>query len=220
MLASGLHLVLQVGMLLRRPRDPRGQMAPSQLGYGHREPLEYESVSLADYFHAAATGSRRRRKRLTSLGLVVFGGSLAIIVLAGLQTDRWLDLPELVPGVGGSIAGSVLFGVGGSLCAWCVVSFFRARGTPVPMNPPDELIVSGPYAWVRNPMLTGVFMALLGLGLMLHSVGISVIWTPVYVLLHVAELKWVEEPELVRRFGAVYERYRAAVPMFIPRLRR
>jgi protein-S-isoprenylcysteine O-methyltransferase Ste14 len=66
-------------------------------------------------------------------------------------------------------------------------------------------------------MLTGVFTALLGLGLLLHSIGIALIWTPAYVLVHVAELKWVEEPELARRFGSDYAEYRARVPMFIPR---
>lgn len=177
-------------------------------------------MSLADYFHSAATGPKHRRNRLTPLGLLIFGGSVAIVIAGGLQTDRWLEFPQLLPGVGGVIAGSVFLLSGGSLCAWCVVRFIKARGTPVPMNPPDELIVSGPYAWVRNPMLTGVFAALLGLGLLLHSVGLSLIWTPAYVLLHTAELKWAEEPELVRRFGEAYTEYRARVPMFVPRLRR
>jgi protein-S-isoprenylcysteine O-methyltransferase Ste14 len=69
-------------------------------------------------------------------------------------------------------------------------------------------------------MLTGVFGALVGLGMLLESIGIVLIWTPAYVLLHVAELKWVEEPELARRFGADYLDYRARVPMFFPRPRR
>lgn len=176
-------------------------------------------MRLVDYFHAAATGPNHRRRRLTPLGLLVFGGSLAVVVAGGLKTDQWLELPRLAPGVFGVIAGSVCFVAGGLLCAWCVERFFSAHGTPVPMNPPDELVVSGPYARVRNPMLSGVFMALVGLGLLLHSVGLCLIWTPAYVLLHTAELKWVEEPELMRRFGAEYEEYRAAVPMFIPRPR-
>jgi protein-S-isoprenylcysteine O-methyltransferase Ste14 len=174
-------------------------------------------VSLVDYLHAAATGPRKRRQRLTPLGLLIFGSSLAVVLVGGLKTDQWLDLPRLAPGVVGLTAGSVVLALGGSLCAWCVARFSRARGTPVPMNPPDELIVSGPYAWVRNPMLTGVFLCLVGLGLLLHSVGVSLIWTPAYALVHSAELKWVEEPELVRRFGAAYEEYRTAVPRFIPR---
>jgi protein-S-isoprenylcysteine O-methyltransferase Ste14 len=88
------------------------------------------------------------------------------------------------------------------------------------MNPPNELITTGPYAWVRNPMVTGVVGALFGLGFMLHSAGIALIWTPAYVLVHWIELKRVEEPELVRRFGATYLGYRERVPMFIPSLTR
>jgi len=117
-------------------------------------------------------------------------------------------------------AGVLFLITGGWLCGWCVVRFLKARGTPVPLNPPDELIVSGPYARVRNPMLTGVFGALVGLGLVLHSLGLALIWTPAYAVVHMAELKRVEEPELARRFGAVYEDYRARVPVFIPRMRR
>jgi len=177
-------------------------------------------MGLTDYLHSVATGPKRRRELLTPLGFLIFGITLAIVIVGGLYTDRWLGLPTLMPGFVGAAVGVLFLGAGASLCAWCVARFLMARGTPVPMNPPDELIVSGPYAWVRNPMLTGVFAALAGLGLLLHSVGIAFIWTPVYALVHMAELKWVEEPELARRFGSAYADYRARVPMFIPRLRR
>lgn len=177
-------------------------------------------MRLADLFHSVATGPRRRRELLTPVGLLVFGGTLALVILGGLYTDRLAGLPRLLPGVVGAAAGATLLAAGALLSGWCVARFFKARGTPVPLNPPEELIVSGPYAWVRNPMLTGVFSALVGVGLLLHSVGIGLIWTPVYVLVHVAELKRVEEPELKRRFGVAYADYQARVPMFIPRLRR
>ncbi|NIN71122.1 MAG: isoprenylcysteine carboxylmethyltransferase family protein [Gemmatimonadetes bacterium] len=147
-------------------------------------------------------------------------GTVAVVIVGGLYTDRWLGLPSLMPGRVGLALGVLILAAGASLCGWCVIRFLKARGTPVPLNPPDELIVEGPYAWVRNPMLTGLFAALVGLGLLLHSVGTTLIWTPAYVLLHVAELRWVEEPELARRFGSAYADYRAGVPMFIPRLRR
>ena len=177
-------------------------------------------MNLADLFHSVATGPRRRREILTPLGFLVFGASLAIVIVGGLYTDRWLGLPNLLPGLVGAVAGVFSLAAGALLCGWCVVLFFKARGTPVPLNPPRELIVSGPYAWVRNPMLTGLFGMLFGLGLVLHSIGIALIWTPAYVLFNLFELKRVEEPELMRRFGSAYADYRAQVPMFIPRLRR
>jgi protein-S-isoprenylcysteine O-methyltransferase Ste14 len=177
-------------------------------------------VSLADYFHSVATGPRRRRKRLTPLGFLFFSSTLAVVIAGGLLTDRWLGLPPFLPGLVGTTGGIVFLLGGGWLCGWCVVRFLEARGTPVPFNPPDRLIVGGPYARVRNPMLAGLVGILVGVGLLLHSLGLAVIWTPVYALVHFVELKRVEEPELERRFGAAYADYRAQVPMFIPRLRR
>lgn len=177
-------------------------------------------MSIADFFHKAATGPRRRRVLLTPIGLLVFGGSLLVVIAGGFVTDRTFALPRLFPGRLGLAVGGPFLGLGVLLVSWCVARFWKARGTPVPMNPPAELITSGPYAWVRNPMVTGVFAALFGLGFMLHSPGIALIWTPAYVLVHWIELKRVEEPELVRRFGAAYLDYQKRVPMFIPGLKR
>jgi steroid 5-alpha reductase family enzyme len=65
--------------------------------------------------------------------------------------------------------------------------------------------------------LTFFGLTLLGIGFMLNSISIVAIWTPLYIIAHVIELKKVEEPELEQRFGASYVDYRREVPMFIPR---
>jgi protein-S-isoprenylcysteine O-methyltransferase Ste14 len=174
-------------------------------------------MSLLDVFHSVATGSRHKRELLTPLGLLIFGFTLAAVVVLGLYTDRVLRMPEVLPGRLGVSIGVVLLALGSLLCGWCVLRFRRAKGTPVPFNPPTELIVAGPYLWMRNPMVTGVFTALFGIGLFLHSGSIVFIWTPLYILAHVIELKTVEEPELELRFGAAYTEYKRTVPMFIPR---
>lgn len=174
-------------------------------------------MKLADLINRIATGSRRRRNLLTPVGLLVFGGSLLLVVVAGLAVDGVVHLPPLLPGPLGELVGLPLLAIGSVLCGWCVFRFRRAAGTPVPINPPTELVVEGPYRWTRNPMLTGVFIGLFGVGVLLHSVGTVVISTPAYILLHLIELKLVEEPELERRFGAAYSEYKSQVPMFWPR---
>jgi len=175
-------------------------------------------MSLVDLFYSIATGPARRRTLMTPIGLLVFASILLLLVFGSLYMDRALSLPRLLPGVLGSAIGGVLLLGGVVLWAWCVVWFMRARGTPVPFNPPRELVAVGPYAWSRNPMLTGVFTCLFGLGFCLHSVSMVVVWTPVFVLLNVIELKMVEEPELERRFGTSYREYKRRVPMFVPRV--
>jgi len=74
---------------------------------------------------------------------------------------------------------------------------------------------TGPYRYTRNPMLTGVFLFLFGVGFGLNSVSLVLVFTPLYVLLNVWELKHIEEPELIRRLGEEYIEYRRNTPMFI-----
>jgi protein-S-isoprenylcysteine O-methyltransferase Ste14 len=88
------------------------------------------------------------------------------------------------------------------------------------MNPPPELVTSGPYAYVRNPMLAGVFALLFGFGIFLGSVSLLFVFTPLFILLNVWELKNIEEPELVKRLGEKYVEYRKRTPMFLPGFRR
>jgi protein-S-isoprenylcysteine O-methyltransferase Ste14 len=65
---------------------------------------------------------------------------------------------------------------------WCVVLFAKAKGTGVPFNPPPQLVARGPYAWTRNPMLVGLFAGVVGIGLLVGSVSIVCVWTPVFVV--------------------------------------
>ena len=172
----------------------------------------------ADVFYSVVTGPRWRRLLLTPVGLLGFFGLLLLVVWGGLATDRALGLPRLLPGVPGIAVGVPLLAAGVALWVWCIAVFWSARGTPVPFNPPRELVVSGPYAWMRNPMLTGVFASLFGLGFLLHSLSVVFVWTPVFVALNALELKLVEEPELERRFGESFREYGRRVPMFVPKV--
>lgn len=141
-----------------------------------------------------------------------------MVVLGGLLTDRWLGLPSFPQGRAWMGIGLLFFLPGCVLCVWCVALFREAKGTPVPLNPLDELLQTGLYGRTRNPMLAGVFLALLGAGILLRSLSIALFWVPGYILVHVLELKLVEEPELEKRFGPTYTEYRNRVPMFFPRL--
>lgn len=200
-------------------KEPDDEARPAGRPSGrHPGAAGYGPSRIVRMIHAVATGPVRGQRRWTPVGLTLFAGSLAAVVFGGLATDRLFAFGPMPGGAGLRAGGMVLVVTGLALCGWCVVLFARARGTPVPVNPPEELIWRGPYAWVRNPMLTGVFAALFGVGLLLRSPSIVLLWTPVYVLLHVLELKWVEEPELERRFGVAYRAYRDSAPMFVPRV--
>ena len=68
-------------------------------------------------------------------------------------------------------------------------------------------------------MLTGVFILLFGIGFAVRSLSLVVLFTPLYILANVSELKAIEEPELVKRLGEAYIAYRRRTPMFIPGMR-
>ena len=166
--------------------------------------------------HRAATGTKKTRIVLTPIGVTIFGAFTALIVLAAIIVDRLLDLPGLLPESARLPVSLPLIAAGISIAAWSAFQFIKVKGTPVPFNPPPKVVKTGPYRFVRNPMLTGVFLLLFGIRFAVNSISMVVFFTPLYVLINVWELKNIEEPELVKRLGDEYIEYRRNTPMFIP----
>ena len=100
---------------------------------------------------------------------------------------------------------------------WTVRLFARiGKGTLAPWDPTTELVVEGPYAHVRNPMITAVLAVLIGEALVFGSTAIA-IWAALFaVTTHVFFVAY-EEPSVERRFGDAYRRYKENVPRWIPR---
>jgi protein-S-isoprenylcysteine O-methyltransferase Ste14 len=94
----------------------------------------------------------------------------------------------------------------------------RGKGTLAPWDPPKHLVVEGPYRYVRNPMHSGVFMALYGEGLLFGSIPILIFVTAVFVF-HWFYIPLMEERWLKEKFGEEYLRYKRHVPAWIPRLK-
>jgi protein-S-isoprenylcysteine O-methyltransferase Ste14 len=115
------------------------------------------------------------------------------------------------------ITGTLLVASGVVLC-WKTVSLFTevGEGTPAPFDPPRKLVIEGPYIYLRNPMMVGVWLVLLGESLIFGSVllvvwflavcGLSLIFIPVW-----------EEPGLEKRFGEPYREYERKVPRWLPK---
>jgi protein-S-isoprenylcysteine O-methyltransferase Ste14 len=92
------------------------------------------------------------------------------------------------------------------------------RGTLAPWDPTTRLVVRGPYRYVRNPMISGVLFVLLGEAALFGSLAL-LLWFGLVAAVNAVYMPLVEEPGLQRRFGEEYERYRAHVPRWIPRVR-
>ena len=165
-----------------------------------------------------ATGSRKIRNFFTPVGACFYALLTFFFVILAMQVDRLLGISDVFPRPLSNALALPIFLIALFLIGWSVLNFLRVKGTPVPFNPPPQLVTTGPYAYVRNPMLTGVFTLLFGFGVLLGSASLLVIFTPLFILVNVWELKVIEEPELLKRLGQDYIDYQNTTPMFFPDL--
>jgi protein-S-isoprenylcysteine O-methyltransferase Ste14 len=165
------------------------------------------------------TGPQKRRLTWTPVAAVIFFGIMTGFIFLALWLDRLAGLPRF----GGSwslIVSIALFAAGLFVVGWTLFQFVKNHGTPVPVSPPQKLIISGLYAYVRNPMALGVFLLLEGTGFLLGSIFTIVIFAPLPVIIYGLLIKAVEEKELEMRFGEEYRQYKKRVPMFFPRFKK
>ena len=173
-----------------------------------------------DILCKTATGDRKVRNFLTPVGLIIFLGFIVLIIFLALTADRLLGLPRFWFQSWCRIISVPIIIMGLFMALWSILYFFRVKGTPVPFNPPPRLVMTGPYAYVRNPMLTGVFTMLFGLGVYSRSLSLLFVFTPLFIIFNYWELKMIEEPELQKRLGKAYMEYKSRTPMFIPHIKK
>ena len=103
---------------------------------------------------------------------------------------------------------------------WLLSSIFwqlsRGKGTPVPVIPTKHFLSNGPYLYVRNPMMLGFFLYLLGWVFKGNTIGALAAGILIIALL-VMFMKFVEEPELEARFGSSYLEYKRNTPFILPK---
>jgi protein-S-isoprenylcysteine O-methyltransferase Ste14 len=155
-------------------------------------------------------------------GILLFPGTVFIlipaIILIMSEHIRWFcgkTFPESMVVVAVTF---FLACVGVSVAVWTVMLFYTlGNGTPAPWAPPKHLIVRGPYAYVRNPMLVAAHAILLAETLLFGSIGI-LIWTGIFWVMNTLYFKLIEEPGLKHRFGDEYVEYSKNVARWVPRM--
>jgi protein-S-isoprenylcysteine O-methyltransferase Ste14 len=90
-------------------------------------------------------------------------------------------------------------------------------GTPAPIAPPRNLVLSGLYRYVRNPIYIAVVAVILGQAVLFADWRLLGYGALVWLFFHVVVIAF-EEPTLRQSFGAEYESYCANVPRWLPRL--
>jgi protein-S-isoprenylcysteine O-methyltransferase Ste14 len=141
-------------------------------------------------------------------------GALIPWLLTGWQARE--PLPYMAPV---RVLGALLFVAGLITVVQAFVRFVvEGLGTPAPVAAPERLVVGGPYRYVRNPMYVAVLAVIIGQALLLGW-PVLLLYAVTLWLITASFVRFYEEPELGRRFGAQYEAYRRGVPAWWPRLR-
>jgi len=102
---------------------------------------------------------------------------------------------------------------------WSTLTLARiGKGIPIPLVPTQKLIVSGPYKLCRNQLQLGVMVYYPGLGTLWGSVKIGAVMLVLTFMFGTCYHKFVEEKELLLRFGPEYEEYKARTPFLLPKM--
>jgi len=125
----------------------------------------------------------------------------------------------ILPALPARILSGISFVLGIPWIVWAIAwQLIKGKGTPVPIVPTKHFLQNGPYRFVRNPMMLGFFLYLLGWAFRWNQWGSLIVAVDVEILLCL-EIRFIEEPELVGRFGDAYREYKKETPFIIPRLR-
>ena len=117
------------------------------------------------------------------------------------------------------IVGVVLVALGEAIRLWGVAyagSLTRVTGE---VGAP-EIIVAGPFAYVRNPLYVGNMLTYIGIGIMSNALFPWLVFAALlWFAFQYYQIVLLEEEFLQQKFTTLYSEYRKAVPRFLPRLK-
>ncbi|HLI35740.1 MAG TPA: isoprenylcysteine carboxylmethyltransferase family protein [Streptosporangiaceae bacterium] len=161
---------------------------------------------------------RRRRAALGSAAFMVAGPGTVTGLVPWLLT-RWKVRRPVPGGVPARALGAGLVAAGGAVVTHSFARFVMdGLGTPLPVAPPEHLVVSGIYRHVRNPMYVSLEAVIVGQALLLGQRRLLG-YAAIVAIPPALFVRFYEEPKLAASFGEEYERYRRNVPRWLPRLR-
>ena len=110
--------------------------------------------------------------------------------------------------------GAVATVAGIGFAVWARIRIGSNWSSDVTLKRDHELVVEGPYRWVRHPIYTGILVALAGTGLAVGE------WRAALAVVLAGVAYWrkltIEEAAMRRQFGEAYVRYAERVPALIP----
>ena len=150
-----------------------------------------------------------------------------VVFVGGMPALMWLvsGRPGLWPpsSTAWAFIAVLLILTGLALSVWAIV-YMRRKGDGNPMDAfnhevaprTKHLMTEGPYRLSRNPMLSGIFLYLIGCTLWLMKWQAALFFV-VFVLVMLLQVR-SEEKRLQRDFGNEYEQYCRRTGRFFPKI--
>jgi len=156
-------------------------------------------------------------RHVLAIAILPFTVTVIIPVWLARRNAITLGPSHTGPAIAVQLSGMVILGLGLLLFSASLRRFAtEGQGTLAPWDPPRQLVVRGPYRYVRNPMISGVLLVLIGEALLLLSWPHAT-WALLFFVINAIYIPLLEEPMLAERFGESYREYGRHVPRLLPR---
>src|SRR5687768_2998394 len=141
------------------------------------------------------------------------------VVAATLDADETLEPLGLLDSDAVRVAGIAVFAGGMAATLYAQLAMGASWRVGVDATERTSLVTDGPFAVVRNPIFTAMFLASLGLALLVGNL-VALAGFVALVASVEAQVRLVEEPYLLRVHGESYREYAGRVGRFVPGLGR
>lgn len=158
----------------------------------------------------------QRAMAWTAFQVLIFWGTfLLVIPKAIVELEQHFHV-ESFQFVGLQEIAIAMFLMASGLGIWSGITMaLKGEGTPLPTATAAELVISGPYRWIRNPMATAGILQGLAVGLGMGSYAVLVYSCLGAILWHLIA-RPSEEQDLLSRFGESYRQYRRVTGLWLP----
>jgi protein-S-isoprenylcysteine O-methyltransferase Ste14 len=152
-------------------------------------------------------------QRMSTTGIMIVAVSLLGYMgwRLGLLDKRFVPDTEAV-----RTTGLLLTLAGMAITVWARIHLGQFWSARVTIKEGHELIQTGPYAWVRHPIYSGLLVAVAGSAVVIGAwralLGVALVWLGL-------RLKAAREERLLsRQFGSAFTEYRRRTGALIPKL--
>lgn len=111
------------------------------------------------------------------------------------------------------VIGFIIFLLGLSVSVWARLNLAKNWGMPMTTKGKTNLITTGPYAYIRHPIYTGMIIAMLG-----TTIAMTILWVIPFIFLSAYFIysSKIEEKNMLQQFPKEYGAYKKRTKALIP----